>query len=197
MKKNLFWAHGNIKREDREKLLKQKGLVIWLTGLSGSGKSSIARKLEEILINSGRLAYVLDGDNVRHGLNSDLGFSDADRNENIRRIGEVAALFFDAGVIVITAFISPFRKDRDLARSKVPTGRFIEVFVDAPLSVCEERDPKGLYKKAREKEIGNFTGIGSDYEPPLKPEIKVQTDKTTVEESVKKILRIIPQFTLQ
>ncbi|WP_281170177.1 adenylyl-sulfate kinase [Carboxydothermus ferrireducens] len=185
---NLFWHEGKITAEDREKLLGQKGVVIWLTGLSGSGKSTIARELEAVLYREGKLAYVLDGDNIRMGLNKDLGFSEKDRQENIRRIGEVAKLFVDAGIIVITAFISPFRADRDKVRSLLPEGKFIEVFVDCPLEVCEARDVKGLYQKAREGKIPEFTGITSPYEPPVKPEITLKTAEQSLEECVDIIL---------
>ncbi|GAV22110.1 adenylyl-sulfate kinase [Carboxydothermus pertinax] len=188
MTNNLFWHEGKITAEDREKLLGQKGVVIWLTGLSGSGKSTIARELETVLYRAGKLSYVLDGDNIRMGLNKDLGFSEKDRQENIRRIGEVAKLFVDAGVIVITAFISPFRADRDKVRSLLPEGKFIEVFVDCPLEVCEARDVKGLYKKAREGKIPEFTGITSPYEPPEKPEITVKTSEQSLKECVEIII---------
>ncbi|NYE57614.1 adenylylsulfate kinase [Carboxydothermus ferrireducens DSM 11255] len=188
MANNLFWHEGKITAEDREKLLGQKGVVIWLTGLSGSGKSTIARELEAVLYREGKLAYVLDGDNIRMGLNKDLGFSEKDRQENIRRIGEVAKLFVDAGIIVITAFISPFRADRDKVRSLLPEGKFIEVFVDCPLEVCEARDVKGLYQKAREGKIPEFTGITSPYEPPVKPEITLKTAEQSLEECVDIIL---------
>ena len=153
----------------------QRGCVVWFTGLSGSGKSTLARALEERLVSSGHLVYVLDGDNIRHGLNCDLGFSPEDRNENIRRIGEVAALFRDAGIVVLTAFISPYRADRDLARQAVGEDRFLEVFVDAPLATCEERDPKGLYVKARAGEIPEFTGLTAPYEEPPNPALVVNT----------------------
>src|SRR4029079_16991230 len=162
--------------------------VVWLTGLSGAGKSTIATELERELFSLGKFAYVLDGDNIRHGLGSDLGFSPKDRTENIRRVGEVAKLFADAGVICVTAFISPYRADRDLVRKIIPRDRFIEVFVNAPLDVCEQRDPKGLYAKARAKEIKEFTGISAPYEQPLKPELEVHTDQLTVAESVTRIL---------
>ena len=158
-----------------------------MTGLSGSGKSTISTELERELFNLGKHSYVLDGDNIRHGLNTDLGFSPDDRRENIRRIGEVAKLFADAGIIVITAFISPYRRDRDLVRDIVPKGKFIEVFVNAPIEVCEQRDPKGLYAKARANEIKEFTGISAPYETPDHPEIVLHTDKFSVAESVAKI----------
>jgi len=181
----------NITAEVRESLLGQKGCVIWLTGLSGSGKSSIANQLEVRLHSMGKSVYILDGDNVRHGLNSDLGFSDEERVENIRRIGEVAALFADAAIITIVSFISPFRKDRDMARKKVPAGRFFEVFVNASLNLCEERDPKGLYKKARRGEIPDFTGINSPYETPISHELEVDTGALSIEESADKIIDLL------
>jgi adenylylsulfate kinase len=174
--------------EEREKKHLQKGTVMWLTGLSGAGKTTLANNVERILFNQDKLVYVLDGDKVRGGLNSDLGFSYEDRFENIRRIGEVARLFTDAGLIVIVAFISPFKKDRDSVRKAMAPGRFIEVFVDSPLKVCEERDVKGLYKKARAGMIDDFTGISSPYEAPLSPEIHLRTDHETIDDSVNKIL---------
>jgi adenylylsulfate kinase len=165
-------------------LLSQKGAVIWLTGLSGSGKSTIAYTLEHALVRRGYLCYVLDGDNIRHGLNKNLGFSAEDREENIRRLGEVGKLFVDAGLITITAFISPYRKDRDTARRTVGTDSFFEIFCYAPLEVCEQRDPKGLYKKARAGEIKGFTGIDDPYEPPENPEMVLDTSKVTPQEAV-------------
>src|SRR5258707_10991359 len=164
------------------------GSVLWWAGLYGAGKSTVANELERELFNLGRHVYVLDGDNIRHGLGADLGFSPKDRAENIRRVGEVAKLFTDAGVVCITAFISPYRADRDLVRKILPEGRFVEVFVNAPLEVCEQRDPKGLYAKARAKEIKEFTGISAPYEAPVNPEIELRTDQLTVAESVAKIL---------
>lgn len=175
MAKDLTWHSGTVPPEAREDLLGQKGCVLWFTGLSGSGKSTVARAVEARITEREHICYVLDGDNVRHGLNRDLGFSPADREENIRRIGEVATLFCDAGLITLVSFISPYRKDRDQARSRVPAGRFIEVHIDAPLAVCEERDPKGLYKRARAGEISDFTGIDAPYEAPENPEITVNT----------------------
>ncbi len=169
-------------------LLGQRGCVVWLTGLSGSGKSTIGFALEERLVRDGHAAYVLDGDNIRHGLNGDLGFSPEDREENIRRIGEVAALFADAGLITISAFISPYRRDRDRARAAAGEGRFVEVFVDAPVEICERRDPKGLYVKARAGEIKDFTGVSAPYEPPLSPEVVLETQNKTVDECVDDIL---------
>ncbi len=186
--KNIVWHEGKVKKEDREKLLGQKGIIIWLTGLPASGKSTIAHELEWKLLEMGKLAYVLDGDNIRHGLNSDLGFSPEDRKENIRRISEVAKLFAEAGLITITAFISPYREDRKRARNLVKDGEFIEVYVKCPVEKLIERDPKGLYKKALSGEIKEFTGISAPYEEPENPEILVETDKESVEESVGKIL---------
>lgn len=159
-----------------------RGCVVWLTGLSSAGKSTIASELERELFNLGRQAYVLDGDNIRHGLCSDLGFTPKDRAENIRRVGEVAKLFTDAGIICITAFISPYRADRHFVRELLPPGHFIEVFVNAPLAVCEQRDPKGLYAKARALEIKEFTGVSAPYEPPVQPELELRTDQLTVAE---------------
>jgi adenylylsulfate kinase len=181
---NITWHEGEVGRADREKLLSQKGATVWLTGLSGSGKSTIAVAAEQALIARGRLAYVLDGDNIRHGLNSNLGFSPEDRTENIRRIGEVAKLFTDSGVIVFSSFISPYRADRDAVREIMGKGDFIEVHVEASVETCEGRDVKGLYKKARAGEIPEFTGISAPYEAPEKPEIVVDTNTQSVEESV-------------
>lgn len=188
---NIYWSTGRVTTQQRELRNGHLGCVLWFTGLSGSGKSTLATELERELFNLGRHVYVLDGDNVRHGLGSDLGFSPKDRTENIRRVGEVAKLFADAGVICITAFISPYREDRDLARKIIPAGRFVEVFVNAPLEICEQRDPKGLYAKARAKEIKEFTGISAPYEPPLKPEIELRTDQMTIAESVARILEFL------
>ena len=176
---NIFWHPGNITRADRQWLNGHSSACLWYTGLSGSGKSSIARKVEEKLFERGFHTYVLDGDNVRHGLNKNLGFSPDDRTENIRRIGEVAKLFVDAGLIVMTAFISPYRVDRDNVRSFMDHGEFIEIYVEADLTTCEDRDPKGLYKKARAGEIKDFTGISAPYETPLNPEIVINTTRET------------------
>ena len=187
MSDNLFWTRGKVGAEQRARRTGHPGCVVWLTGLSASGKSTIATELERQLCGAGRFAYLLDGDNVRHGLCSDLGFSPEARKENIRRVGEVAKLFADAGFICITAFISPYRSDRELVRAIVPQGKFLEVYVNAPLAVCEQRDPKGLYAKARTGQIKEFTGISSPYEPPLKPEIEVRTNELSVAESVSKI----------
>ncbi|MCH8252072.1 MAG: adenylyl-sulfate kinase [Planctomycetes bacterium] len=180
---NITWHEGHVGREEREKMLNQKGALIWFTGLSGSGKSTIAYTLEHALIQRGHLAYVLDGDNIRHGLNKNLGFSAEDRTENIRRIAEVGALFIDTGVITLTAFISPYKADRDAARETVGEGNFFEVFCDTPLAVCEERDPKGLYKKARAGEIKGFTGIDAPYEAPDKAEMIIDTSKMSPQEA--------------
>jgi len=183
---------GNlVTDEDRQHMLGQRAMTFWLTGLSGSGKSTLAKALEERLISEGRLCFILDGDNIRHGLNRDLGFSMEDRSENIRRISEVARLFNQAGVIVITAFISPYRKDRELARSVIGAEAFQEVFIDTPLEICEERDPKGLYKKARSGEIQQFTGISDPYEKPETPQFTVSTHGASPEESVEHLLTFV------
>ncbi|MCX7824312.1 MAG: adenylyl-sulfate kinase [Verrucomicrobiae bacterium] len=186
--RDIYWNVGKVTARQRALRNGHAGCVVWLTGLSGSGKSTISTELERELFNLGKHAYVLDGDNIRHGLNADLGFSPKDRKENIRRIGEVAKLFADAGVICITAFISPYRADRDFVRRLLPAGQFIEVYVNAPIEVCEQRDPKGLYAKARANVLKEFTGISSPYEPPLEPEIELRTDQLTVAESVARIL---------
>lgn len=188
MRKHIYRQTSDVSPEMREALLGQKGAVLWLTGLSGSGKSTLARAVEKTLVEKGHLAYVLDGDNIRHGLNRDLGFSPEERAENIRRVGEVAKLFADAGVIVITAFISPYRADRAAAR-KIQGERFLEIFVDAPLEVCESRDPKGLYRKARAGEITDFTGLDAPYEPPEEPDLTIDTTKQSVEAAVEAILK--------
>lgn len=188
---NITWHEVTVTAEDREKLLNQKGCVIWFTGLSGSGKSTLANAVEQVLHQQQHHTYVLDGDNVRHGLNKNLGFSPEDREENIRRIGEVAKLFADAGTIVLTAFISPYRTDRDQARALITEGRFIEVFVDCPLEVCEERDTKGLYKKARAGEIKEFTGISAPYEPPLNSEVTVNTAALSIEECAQAVVSVL------
>lgn len=180
---NITWHEGHVGRAEREGLLKQKGALVWTTGLSGSGKSTIAYTLEHALVQRGHMAYVLDGDNIRHGLNKNLGFSAEDRAENIRRISEVGKLFADSGIITITAFISPYRADRDAAREVIGAGDFFEVFCDTPLEVCEERDPKGLYKKARAGEIKGFTGIDDPYEAPDKPELVIDNSKMTPQDA--------------
>jgi adenylylsulfate kinase len=183
MNKNIRFENFTVSREDREKLFSQKAVCLWFTGLSGSGKSTIANKVEELLNKNGNLTYLLDGDNIRHGLNKNLGFSDEDRKENIRRIGEVNLLFNDAGIITLNTFISPFREDRDNIRNLLPEKRFIEIFIKTDLEICEERDPKGLYKKARTGEIKEFTGIDSPYEEPVNPEIIIfnSNDSTIIE----------------
>jgi len=191
--RNITLQRSQVAARDRAQLLGQRGAVIWLTGLSGSGKSTIGYALERRLSGSRHLTYVLDGDNVRHGLCSDLGFSHDDRTENIRRIGEVAALFADAGLIIITSFISPYRSDRDLARRRVPAGKFIEVFLDVSVEVCERRDPKGLYKKARAGEIPDFTGVSAPYEQPSGPELALDTDTLSLDACVETIVEYLEE----
>ncbi|MEC9372958.1 MAG: adenylyl-sulfate kinase [Planctomycetota bacterium] len=187
---NITWHEGDISRSERWEALRCTGATMWFTGLSGSGKSTIASALEQALVNRGLNSYRLDGDNVRHGLNKNLGFSAEDRAENIRRIGEVAKLFADSGCVALTSFISPYRADRELCRSLHHEGglRFIEVFVDTPLDVCEERDPKGLYKKARAGQIKGFTGIDDPYEAPTSPELTLKTAEHSVEACVKQCI---------
>lgn len=187
-KNNIIWHDHRITKKDRAKLTRQKPCVLWFTGLSGSGKSTIANTLEEVLYRNGNFTYLLDGDNVRHGLNSDLGFDNASRVENIRRIGEVTKLFIDSGMIVLTAFISPFIKDRKMVKSLLEEDEFVEIFIDTPLAVCEKRDPKGLYKKARAGKIKDFTGIDSPYEPPIKPDIHIKNDNISIQEACGKII---------
>jgi adenylylsulfate kinase len=192
---NITWHEGHVTREERGQFLQQKGATLWFTGLSGSGKSTIAFTLEHALVQRGNLAYVLDGDNIRHGLNKNLGFSAADREENIRRIGEVARLFADCGVITMTSFISPYRKDRDNVRalhvaSKLP---FIEIHVATPIATCEQRDPKGLYRKARAGELKNFTGIDDPYEAPLQPEVTIDATSTSPQEATVLLLEYLQQ----
>lgn len=191
---NTIWHDPTVLREHREALNGHKGAILWFTGLSGAGKSTIAHALEDRLHRDKIRTYVLDGDNVRRGLCKDLGFTDADRTENIRRIGEVSRLMMQAGVITLTAFISPFRSDRQIARSLVDSGDFIEIYCKAPLELCEERDPKGLYKKARSGLIPEFTGIDSPYEEPQTPEIIVDTDQQSVEDCVESILDWLRQY---
>ncbi|WP_163329312.1 adenylyl-sulfate kinase [Desulfurobacterium thermolithotrophum] len=188
MQKFIVPHEGRVTRKDREGMKGHKSFILWFTGLSGSGKSTLSHKVEEKLFEMGVHTYVLDGDNIRMGLNKDLGFTEEDRRENIRRIGEVAKLFVDAGIVVLTAFISPYRRDRDFVRNLVAEGDFIEVYVKCPLEVCEKRDPKGLYKKARAGIIKNFTGINDPYEEPLNPEVVVETDKMSVDECVEKVI---------
>lgn len=191
--RNLTRTYGHVAPEERHRLLGQRGAVVWLTGLSGSGKSTLAYALERALVSSGHMAYVLDGDNVRHGLCADLGFSPEDRDENIRRVGEAAALFAQAGVIAIASFISPYREGRDRARSRVGDTRFIEVHLDVPLEVCERRDPKGLYARARAGEIAEFTGISAPYEHPPAPELTIDTDAHDVDACVDMILAYLKE----
>ena len=187
---NVTWQYGDVKREDRYQILRQKGATVWFTGLSGSGKSTIAVALENALFRLGKLSYRLDGDNVRMGINKNLGFSEEDRKENIRRIGEVAKLFGDAGTIALSSFISPYKADRDEVRSlhEAADLKFVEVYVDCALAEAERRDPKGLYKKARAGEIKNFTGIDDPYEAPANPEIHLHTDRMTLENEVSTII---------
>ncbi len=193
---HITWHQAAIQKQDREKLLKQKGVVLWFTGLSSSGKSTLAHAVEEKLYQSGHLTYVLDGDNIRHGLNKNLGFSPEDRTENIRRIGEVAKLFSDAGLITMTAFISPYRADRDQARRLIDEGFFIEIYVKVALSTAEQRDPKGLYKKARAGEIKEFTGVSAPYEEPLQAEIVIDTDSLSVEQSADLVVAYLKKHNL-
>lgn len=195
---NVHWHHGEITREDRNRLLGQKGATLWFTGLSGSGKSTVAVALEKALFEQGRLCYRLDGDNIRFGINKNLGFSAEDRAENIRRIGEIAKLYVDTGVLALSSFISPYREDRDNVRklheeADLP---FIEVFVDCSLDEAEKRDPKGLYKKARAGEIKNFTGIDDPYEAPRNPELHLHTDQMTLEEEVAAIMDYLKEHGL-
>lgn len=185
---NTVWHEQHVSKEQRAQLKKQKPCLLWYTGLSGSGKSTVANAVDALLFARGCHSYLLDGDNVRHGLNGDLGFSDEERVENIRRISEVAKLFLDAGLIVSTAFISPFASDRALAKEKIADGEFIEVYIDTPIAVCEQRDPKGLYKKARAGEIKDFTGIDSGYDVPIAPQIHVKTEQQSIEQCAEQIV---------
>ncbi|BAH45242.1 MULTISPECIES: adenylyl-sulfate kinase [Brevibacillus] len=191
---NIVWHPTTITKQDRQKRAGHKSCVLWFTGLSGAGKSSLANAVEHELHQRGLASYVLDGDNIRHGLNRGLGFGAEDRQENIRRIGEVAKLFVDAGVITLTAFISPYREDRELARNLVEAGEFIEVYVKCSLDECERRDVKGLYRKARSGEIGQFTGISAPYEEPLRAELVIESDKQTIEESVQMVLTYLEEL---
>ena len=191
MSRNIKWHDHQIQRQQRAEQKQQKPCLLWFTGLSGAGKSTLANALDERLWSMGRHTYLLDGDNVRHGLNRDLGFGDADRIENIRRIGEVSRLMVDAGLIVLSAFISPFKSDRQMVRNLFPVGEFIEVHVATPLSVCEERDPKGLYRKARAGEIKNFTGIDSAYEQPDNPELTINTAELSVDQGVDALIEFL------
>jgi len=190
---NITWHHAKIDKEYRENLLGHKGAVLWFTGLSASGKSTVANEVEQMLYERQCLTYVLDGDNIRHGLNKDLGFSPEDREENIRRIGEVAKLFANAGLITMTAFISPYRADRNKARELMGDGQFIEIYVDCPVDVCEKRDPKGLYEKAKKGEIKEFTGISAPYEPPENPEVVLNTAELTVKESAQVVFSFLEE----
>jgi adenylylsulfate kinase len=185
---NIVWHQGAVTRSDREQVNGNRSCIVWLTGLSGSGKSTIAVALEKALWTRGVRSYILDGDNIRHGLNKNLGFSPEDRTENIRRIGEVAKLFVDAGIVAVTAFISPYRADRDKVRALVGDGDFVEVLVDCPLDVCEGRDVKGLYQKARAGQIPEFTGISAPYEPPVRSEVVLPTAELSVEQSVARLV---------
>lgn len=187
----VIWHHSTVSRTRRESLNAHKSVLLWFTGLSGSGKSTLAHAVEEQLHQMGRQTFVLDGDNVRHGLCGDLGFSEQDRVENIRRVGEVAKLFLEAGLITMTAFISPFRMDRERARSLFPHGDFLEIYCDCSLEVCEERDVKGLYKRARAGEIKNFTGISSPYEGPSAPELVVDTNRLSLDESIDAVFTLL------
>jgi len=190
---NITWHEGHVEREHRNKLLKQRGATIWFTGLSASGKSTIAFTIEHALVERGHLAYVLDGDNIRHGLNKNLGFSPEDREENIRRIGEVSKLFADAGLLTLTSFISPYRADRDRARQIHEEAglTFVEVFVEASVELCEQRDPRGLYAKARAGEIPEFTGISAPYEEPLRPELVLDTGQLSPQQAAAVVLEYL------
>jgi len=190
---NVVWHNATITRARRNQHNNHKSAVLWFTGLSGSGKSTLAHAVEEELYQMGSRTFVLDGDNVRHGLNGDLGFSDKDRKENLRRIGEVSKLFIEAGIIVLTAFISPFREERRKVRSMMPHGDFIEIYVECPIKICESRDVKGLYQKARDGEIDQFTGISSPYEPPDAQELTINTSQETLKESTMKILNLLKE----
>jgi adenylylsulfate kinase len=193
LEKNIAWHDHHITQAERANQKQQKPCILWFTGLSGSGKSTISNAVEQKLFQLNKHTYLLDGDNVRHGLNKGLGFSEQDRIENIRRVGEVAKLFSDAGLIVLTAFISPFQKDRDMVRQLTRPGEFIEIFIDAPLSVCEQRDPKGLYKKARAGEIKDFTGIDSPYEAPKSPEIHIANNDIEIDKAAQQVIDYLQQ----
>jgi len=188
---DVVWHNASVSHDDHVQLNGHKAAVLWFTGLSGSGKSTVANAVDLMLHQQGVKTYVLDGDNVRHGLNGDLGFSDLDRVENIRRVSEVAKLFADAGLLVSTAFISPFISDREMVRKQLPNQQFIEVFIDTPLEVCESRDPKGLYKKARAGEIKNFTGIDSAYESPVNPEVHVKTANKSIQACAEQVIEYL------
>jgi adenylylsulfate kinase len=188
---NVVWHHATVTRERRQDQNSHKSVILWFTGLSGAGKSSLAHAVEERLYQMGARTFVMDGDNVRHGLCGDLGFTDADRMENIRRIGEVAKLFLEAGVIILTAFISPFRAEREMARSLVAHGEFLEIYCHCPIEVCEERDVKGIYARARAGEIDNFTGISSPYEEPVNPELAINTGSLPIEDCVESVIDLL------
>ncbi len=188
---NVTWHVGEVDRDARTAAHGHRGAVLWFTGLSGSGKSTIAHRVEKMLIDRSVFAYVLDGDNIRHGLNSDLGFSAGEREENIRRIGEVSRLFADSGAVILSAFISPYQRDRDRGRDLLGEGEFIEVFVDTPLEVCDARDPKGLYKKARAGEISNFTGLDAPYEAPKLPEVHLETAGLSVDDAAAQVVHYL------
>ena len=190
---NIVWHHATVTRDRRNQQNNHKSVVLWFTGLSGSGKSTLAHAVEEELHQMGCRTFVLDGDNVRHGLSGDLSFSDKDRKENLRRIGEVSKLFIEAGTIVLAAFISPFREERRKVRSMMPHGDFIEIYIDCPIEVCESRDVKGLYQKARDGEINQFTGISSPYEPPEAQELTVNTSQEALKESATKVLNLLKE----
>jgi adenylylsulfate kinase len=192
---NITWHEGHVEREDRQKLLRQRGVTVWFTGLPSSGKSTVAFTVEHALVQRGHLAYVLDGDNIRHGLNKNLGFSPDDRAENIRRIGEVAKLFADAGVLTFTSFISPYRADRDAARAMHDQAGlpFVEVFVRATVEMCEKRDPKGLYAKARAGQVKEFTGVSAPYEEPLRPELVLDTNELSPQAAAQAVLEYMEQ----
>lgn len=192
---NIVWHHSAIAKQDYNCRNGHRSMVLWFTGLSGAGKSTVAHGVHEALFRQGWHTYVLDGDNVRHGLNQDLGFTEADRRENIRRIGEVGKLFVDAGVVALAAFISPYREDRDRVRALLKPGEFIEVYVKCDLATCESRDPKGLYRKARAGEVPHFTGISSPYEEPLNPELVIDTGCQSIEESVRQVLDYLEMVT--
>lgn len=191
MSRNIVWQDLAVKQSDRSQIKSHQPKCIWFTGLSGAGKTTIANLLEKTLLERGIHTYLLDGDNIRHGLNKDLGFSDADRAENIRRVAEVARLMYDAGLVVITSFISPFSADREMARGLFQQGDFIEVFIETPIKVCEERDPKGLYAKVRQGELKGFSGIDSPYETPRSPEIVIRTEEQSPVASVEKLLSVL------
>lgn len=188
---HIVWHAASVTKEERRRMNGHQSSVIWFTGLSGSGKSTLANALDRRLYDLGIRSYVLDGDNIRHGLNRGLGFSPEDRRENIRRIGEVAKLFVDSGIFALTAFISPYREDRERVRALLEPGEFLEVYVKCPLTECERRDPKGLYRKARRGEISGFTGIHSPYEEPLRPDLVLETDRLTVDASVDRVIRLL------